>query len=241
MKKRSRKPIKIIILVFLFAIFIANLPLQFVFAMENFPVVGNFVKVIAIRNYFSNQNNELDTTIPKIKYQEDIDAKINTEIEDFTSKIINHFYEEYEDLNHKSIKIDYEVVTNNESWFTLKLSALEESGSSNTYFKYYHIDKRKNEVVSLADLFQNEKYIRAITDNIKEQMKFRMEEDASITYWLNSEETNAYFKEISKNQNFYFNEKGNIVIVFDKYEVGPGSMGIQIFEIPKTIYQEYLK
>ena len=49
------------------------------------------------------------------------------------------------------------------------------------------------------------------------------------------------FSKIDNNQNFYFSENGNIVIVFDKYEVGPGSSGAPEFEIDKSIYERYLK
>ena len=41
--------------------------------------------------------------------------------------------------------------------------------------------------------------------------------------------------------NFYFSENGNIVIVFDKYEVGAGSSGAPEFEINKEIYEKYMK
>ncbi len=30
---------------------------------------------------------------------------------------------------------------------------------------------------------------------------------------------------------FYLNEKGNVVVVYPKYEIAPGYMGIQEFEI----------
>lgn len=48
------------------------------------------------------------------------------------------------------------------------------------------------------------------------------------------EEGATYFEEfkgIEEDQGFYINEKGNPVIVFDKYEIAPGSMGMQAFEI----------
>ena len=38
-----------------------------------------------------------------------------------------------------------------------------------------------------------------------------------------------------------FSEDGNIVILFDKYEAAPGYMGCPEFEIPETVYAEYLK
>ena len=36
-------------------------------------------------------------------------------------------------------------------------------------------------------------------------------------------------------------EDGNIVIVFDKYEVAPGAMGTPEFEIDKEVYKMFLK
>ena len=36
-------------------------------------------------------------------------------------------------------------------------------------------------------------------------------------------------------------ENGNLVIRFDEYEVGPGSMGSPAFEIPRSVYESMLK
>ncbi|MDD6333654.1 MAG: RsiV family protein, partial [Clostridia bacterium] len=46
---------------------------------------------------------------------------------------------------------------------------------------------------------------------------------------------------IDSEQNFYFADNGNIVIVFEKYEVAPGYMGSCEFEIPKEIYHTHMK
>ena len=37
-------------------------------------------------------------------------------------------------------------------------------------------------------------------------------------------------------QNFYINSNGKVVIVFEKYEIAPGYMGIQEFEIDEQIF-----
>ena len=39
------------------------------------------------------------------------------------------------------------------------------------------------------------------------------------------------FQGIKPDQSFFINDRGNPVIVFEKYEIAPGSMGIQEFEI----------
>ena len=69
----------------------------------------------------------------------------------------------------------------------------------------------------------------------------RMENDENETYWVYDEIEEWNFKIIEDNQEFYFSEEGNIVIVFDKYEVAPGYMGAPEFEISKDVYKELLK
>lgn len=39
---------------------------------------------------------------------------------------------------------------------------------------------------------------------------------------------------MTEDNKFYINEAGNLVIVFEKYEVAPGFMGQQEFEIVKS-------
>ena len=72
-------------------------------------------------------------------------------------------------------------------------------------------------------------------------MVSRMEKDKDVVYWIDGENEEWSFSMIEDNQNFYFSNKGNIVIVFDKYEVGPGATGTPEFEINKQIYEKYLK
>ena len=46
-------------------------------------------------------------------------------------------------------------------------------------------------------------------------------------------------KELEENQSFYINEKGNPVIVFNKYEIAPGFMGNSFlrFQVRKRNYK----
>jgi len=41
-----------------------------------------------------------------------------------------------------------------------------------------------------------------------------MEEDENIVYWFDEESKDWSFRKIDDDQNFYFSENGNIVIVF---------------------------
>ena len=68
-----------------------------------------------------------------------------------------------------------------------------------------------------------------------------MRADSTQNYWVDGDNDALNFRAIDPDQNFYFAENGDIVIAFDKYEVAPGSAGCPTFQIPRSIYAEYLK
>ncbi len=227
-------------------ILLPNISPEISYAMQELPIIGGIVKVVTIRNYLDKDgNSELDVEIPNIKNSDNSQSKsnetVNEEVNKLTQKIIDTFYAEKNLDNHSLIKVESDVIENNEDWFTLRLRISETAGSSELQYKYYHIDKNTDKIVNLSDLFANKDYRDVISQEIKKQMISRMEEDEGIIYWLDEEEEEWNFRTIKENQNFYFSEDGNIVIVFDKYEVGPGSIGAPEFEINKQLYKKYLK
>ena len=48
------------------------------------------------------------------------------------------------------------------------------------------------------------------------------------------------FQHIDPDQNFRLNEDGDLVILFDEYEVAPGSMGLPEFTIPRQSLEDIL-
>ena len=227
-----------------------NISPSIAYAMQSLPVIGKMVRVVTIRDYkYEDSHHSANAAIPKVEVEDDnlqhSADLINGDVEVLTNALLQRFKQDVEasgSQSYSSLDISYEVVTNTDSWFTLKLTVFEAAGSSNTYYKYYHIDKAAGSIVALKDLFkENSSYAEAISQSIKEQMKQRMEEDDSTIYWLDSEFPEFDFTSIDETHNFYFAEDGNIVIAFDKYEVAPGSMGCPKFEIRKEVYQKYLK
>lgn len=233
-------------------VILPNISVNIASAMEKIPVLGEIVRVTTIRNYFYDDGyHNLEAEIPSVVVEDgnasskDAQNYINASVKELTDTLINRFYADVDSLGnegHTGMKIDYTVVTNTDRWFTLKLQIHEETGSSNTYYKFYHIDKQSGKIVYLSDLFtKNTDYKTAISNEIKRQMQAEMKKDSSVVYWLDSETEAWNFTNIDDQQNFYFSENGNIVIVFDKYEVAPGAMGCPEFEIPKSVYQKDLK
>lgn len=233
-------------MVVLTLVILPNISPKISYAMQQLPVIGNFVKVITIKNYFDKEgNSELNADVPNIENSDnsisESNENINKDVKNLTQRIIDKYYAEKNPENHLSVEIKPEIITNTNDWFTLKLTIFQTSASSNLEYKYYHIDKKIDKIVNLSDLFKNENYKDAISKEIKRQMISRMEENRNIVYWFDEESKEWSFRRIEDNQNFYFSNNGNLVIVFDKYEVGPGSSGAPEFEIDKKIYEEYLK
>lgn len=72
-----------------------------------------------------------------------------------------------------------------------------------------------------------EKYVELVNAQINQQIKERQGIEGEV--FFTQEE--GGFETISEEQNFYINSAGNVVIVFEKYEIAPGFMGNVEFEI----------
>ena len=231
--------------VFITLFLLPNVSITYAQELEQIPVIGDIVRVVTIRNYFySDDKHEMDIDVPKIEGDNDAAENINQDINQLTETLVEQFYEDVEligDEGHSSIYLDYETVTNTDTWFTLKIRVHEAAGSSNTYYKFYHIDKRTNDIVKLGDLAKDNSFYDVLVKEIKTQMKLQMENDSSVVYWLDDSIIGKDYVSLTENHNFYWNDNGDLVIIFDKYEVGPGAMGTPEFVIDKGVFKDYLK
>ena len=232
--------------VFIILFLLPNVSVTYAQALEQLPVIGDLVRVVTIRNYYYDDNHwKMDINIPQIESEDSKSVDyINKDVSELTTALINRFYEDLEingNNGYGSLNVDYEVVTNTDSWFTLKLTVCQTAASSNTYFKFYHIDKKQGKIVELGDLFNTDKFSDSLVAEIKKQMQEQMANDENISYWINTSGIGEEFATVSANHNFYWNENGDLVIIFDKYEVGPGSMGTPEFVIDKGVIRDILK
>ncbi len=232
---------------FVMLFILPNVSVTYAQSFENIPVLSDIIRVVTIRNYFySDDYHEMDVDIPKIDDAENSEAaeNINKDITELTEEIVKEFYKEVEDIGnngHGAVYVDYDIVTNTDKWFTLKLTVTSVRGSGSVYFKYYHIDRSTGKNVYLADIFETSDYSTIITENVKEQMRQQMKSNSDLTYWVDSEDLGFDFAAVSDSHNFYFDENGNLVIPFDKYEVAPGYMGHPEFTINKNEIKKIMK
>jgi len=232
------------------AIFVAlpNISPGISHAMEDIPILGAMVQVVTFRNYTTgNDKIDIQANVPLLKGSDCIASEVlvgvNQEIQEITDRLIQRYVD---DINggadwHESLQIDYDIMTDTNEWFTLRLSLYEGAGSGMQYYKFYTLNKRTGNLCTLADLFTDNTYIKRISEEIRRQMQVQMEKDPACVYWVNNEIEDWNFDTVAPDQHFYFNDAGNLILVFDKYTVAPGYMGTPEFEIQRELFADILK
>ena len=223
-----------------------NVSSSYAQAVSRIPLVGEIVKVFTAEEIIIDYDKkEVEIKIPQIRNDKDSESIeiVNSDIDSMVNTVMKKFYQEAAfpgGSSYGSLNVSYEVITNSDTWFTLKLTVYEIAASSNSYFKYYSIDKESGQIVSLGDLLIKGGE-ELIYKDIVLQMKEQLENNEQKSYFIGNTDTNDGFTALDENHNYYFNESGELVIPFDKYEVAPGFMGCPEFVISPQITKEALK
>ena len=233
-----------------------NMSPQIAYAMEKIPVIGQFVKVVTVRDYeYEDEQHRADVEIPELVVEKELQEaqpeeilenttdKINAEIQEITNELLNEFTNHMrEELGYKELIVKSEVLVTTQEYFTLKLSCYQGEASGYVWNYFYTIDLISGERLQLKDIFvEGADYITPISENIKEQMRNRMAQDENVYYWLDDEIEELNFKAISEETSFYINEKDNVVISFDQGEVAAMYLGVVEFEIPAEVLDDIRK
>lgn len=209
---------------------------SFAQGVKNVPILSKFAKLVTYKSYEENKAEfKAEVNIPEVTgiSTEDLEDKINKEIK---NKMQMHLKEakerakEYkeafletggneDDFRPINIKVDYKIKSQVEDKLSFEVYYFESLASAYQKTYYYNIDLAKDKVLGLNDFF-GENYEEIINKDIQKQIKSQQENEPAKYF-----EGEMGFNGIKEDQKFYINEDGNIVIVFDKYEIAPGSSG----------------
>lgn len=222
-----------------------NLSPQAAMAVADIPVLSRVVQVVTLDRYQQRTGDgryEASVQTPELTAQGDAQlqssvGQINDEVRAYARQMIGQFQREMEAQGGVyGLDVQYEVVTDTEGWFTLQITTLETAASGAQAVRYYNLDKATGRYVQLSDLFAADSdYIARISQDIKAQMKRRMAEDDGQCYFVDTDMPEDDFVQIAADQNFYYNQDGQLVIAFDEYQVAPGSMGCPQFVIDEAV------
>ncbi|HIS60998.1 MAG TPA: DUF3298 domain-containing protein [Candidatus Scybalomonas excrementigallinarum] len=222
---------------------------QMAYAMAEVPVLGAISKVVTFREYVKNDGNmEANIKTPKVEGESESVKDLNEQMEAYTNTIKKNYEADLEIMmkeegadidaltNKESVTTDYEVVTDNEAILSIRMNTTIAMAGSNSFSKCYTLDKKTGKILQLKDLFQEgSNYQKVISQEIKDQMRTQMKEDEDKSYFIDTKDVGEGFdfEQIKADQNFFIDNDGHLTIVFDKYEVAPGYMGVCTFMIPK--------
>lgn len=228
--------------------FTAALNTSTAFAEEaaQLPVIGTLARVLTFRNYETEKDGigiavEVPT-IDMIQTETGIQVdEVNQQIYDLCRQYADEAVKRAEEYRkafldtggteeewkaHKiQINVGYEIKSQTDQYLSFIVRGTENWSTAYSESRYYNIDVNTGKMVSLAD-FLGADYIAAANESIRQQLSQRRE--AGEIFWTEEE---GGFSGITEDAKFYVNETGKPVIVFEKYEIAPGSSGEIEFEI----------
>lgn len=220
-----------------------NASSTFAKSLENIPVIGNIIKIVDFNNYRIDKDGmDVSISLPEVSSDsKDLEYKLNKEFEKEGKEAYKKYEAEVAKLEkegkttHKSAEMWSETVAENAKTLSVAIYNTETEASAATSRKIYNIDKKDKTILTLEGMFGNNDYVDVLSKNILSQMKERTKKDSNDVYFVDNT-----FK-IKKDQPFYINDKGELVICFDEYEVAPGSAGLVEFVIPSNVVSKLMK
>lgn len=130
---------------------------------------------------------------------------------------------------HKiQISVGYEIKQQSSEYLSFVVRGTESWTTAYSESEYYNLDLKTGEMVTLKDIL-GEDYVELADESIRGQIAERQK--AGETFFAADA---GGFTGISEDVKFYINENNRPVIVFEKYEIAPGSSGEPEFEIAKA-------
>ena len=224
-----------------------NLNRSTAYALQSLPIAGAYFKLVTVRDYTLAEGDrtatvklgevQLETEKGKSAEQAQKSAEeVNATIQSITEEQIAAFRDELGSEGFSNLEITTEVVTDNDNWYSVCLTQLSQSADSAENRHYFTIRKRDGKLMTLRDLFApGSDYRKAVSEEIKRQMREDMAQNPENVYWLDSDSAGNEFTEISERQSFYINREGKLVICFDEGDVAPMSMGSLQFVMPEAL------
>ncbi len=210
--------------------------------LQRVPILGEVVKIISIRTYTGDDGEEeIYINQPGIEdahqpWAQQVNQVIQNTVDEYIANA-KHRAEEYkkafletggtmEEYARKNIQIyvDYEIKAQNEQYVSFMLIANENWVNAYGIRMYFNIDLQTGQTIALKDIL-GEDFAQICKQSIVRQVQDNTLPNSAQNYF-----ENASFA-VTQQTPFYINEKGNPVIVFNRYEIAPGAFGIQEFEI----------
>lgn len=229
---------------FIFFVFMININPTFAASIAEIPILKDVAKIFTIKEFKEEDDTKLiNAKIPALENtgNTDLEKRVNYEImlkinevleeaeqraEEYKKAVIETGGKE-EDYHPINIQIDYKVGYSSEKTVSFMIMKSETLASAYTEMYFYNVDIETGKNLNLRDVLGSN-YKKIVDEEIYKEIEERSKNPENI-YFKKGE---GGFEGIENEyQKFYINSEGKVVIVFEKYEIAPGYMGIQEFII----------
>lgn len=214
--------------------------------LAEIPVIGSLARILTFRSYETEENDiALSVEIPSIEM---IAEDTGIEVDEINQEILDRCNEyaenavlranEYRDAflatggtpeewaeHNIKIIVNYEIKQLSDDYLSFVVRGTENWSNAYQESRYYNLDLNAGKLVTLQDMLGSD-YVEIVNTGIREQILER--QNAGETFFTAEE---GGFTGITEDTKFYISENNHPVIVFDKYEIAPGSSGEIEFEI----------
>ena len=250
-KHQRRRPVRVIstgVAIFATAcvsfVVMLNVSPAFAKTMYEIPVLGDICRVFTFREYYFEDNTKIvNVRIPNIENtgNTDLEKRINQEIRDKMDESVKDSeqraqenYDAYiatggdpKEYWPMDIHVDYEIKSSNERTLSFVIDKYEGHASVYRERYFYNLDLQTGKTLTLQDMFGAD-YQDFVYDQVTEQVE---QLDPETKQYIFPQYLTKNL--INQNRPFYLDENGNIVVVFEKYEIAAGAAGPLEFVINK--------
>lgn len=214
----------------------------FAAALADVPVLGQLARIVTVESYQINDRDHLiDVRLPALTDtgDTDLEQRINTEIRKSIDQVLDEAEErareareafvetggKAEDFMPIIIDVDYEVKCSNGQYLSFVITKTQTLASAYTEYYLYNLDLTTGTELTLPDLLGpdwREQCDEAVRNGIAQS------ELEGGVFFAPGE---GGFETVSDDQKFFLNADGDVVLLFEKYELAPGYMGAQEFTV----------
>ena len=212
-------------------------------AAADVPVLGGLFQMLTVRSFAEeNGDRTLEVSQPAVESGDALAQRVNAEIQAIVDEKIAEgeqmvadykeaFFatggtQEQWDQHDNSVSVTYEIKSQTDTAVSFVVdSVVTTAGALEEQF-YYNLDLAAGKELTLADVL-GEDWVTVCNDSIRSQIAAA--EDPSVYF----DESMGGFTTVDETTQFYLNEAGSPVVVFPKYTVAIGAMGVVEFEISK--------
>ena len=212
-------------------------------AVYDVPLLGSLARIFTVTEFTVNDDEHvIDVRLPALENTgyTDLEQQINQEISTRVQAVIDEAEQRAQETKEAYVStggdpddyipviidVDYEVKCQTEHYLSFVIQKTETRASAYTEFYTYNIDLETGRELTLRDLL-GPNWMETVNAQVEAQIAERSKDPDNV-YWTAEE---GGFQGISEDQPFYLNQEERPVVVFEKYELGPGSMGSQEFVI----------